>query len=385
VLGASGSVITDAFGPYEVFARSQEFFPYTVSASRPTAMLSGGLAVVPDFSLADVDAGLAPEPDVVVVPAVAAPNGKKEAALRDWITRRVDRGASLGVCNGGRLLAATGLLDGRRATAHWSAIKGLERSRPQVDWVRGQRYVQDGTLTTTAGVTSGVFGALRLVEQLAGAGEAQRVGQELAYPGWSLHGPTEIPAQRWAPRDLAYLLAAAFPWSRPTVGVGLVEGVGELEVAAPFEVYASSFAARTVPIAATATVTTRHGLRLVATPTDAIAPEVDRLIVPGAHTTDQVDPQLLAWAAARGLQVELPNGGPAAGQFSYDAMLADLASHSDQTTARVTAKTIEYPTEQLELAGAGWPWRPTALLALTATAAIGIALVPAAASRRDRR
>jgi putative intracellular protease/amidase len=82
VLGASGSVITDAFGPYEVFARSQEFFPYTVSASRPTAMLSGGLAVVPDFSLADVDAGLAPEPDVVVVPAVAAPNGKKEAPLR---------------------------------------------------------------------------------------------------------------------------------------------------------------------------------------------------------------------------------------------------------------------------------------------------------------
>ena len=92
---ASGSVITDAFGPYEVFARSQEFFVYTVSASRPTAMLSGGLAVVPDYSLEDVDAGLAPEPEVVVVPAVAAPNGKKEAPLREWITRRTDSMASL--------------------------------------------------------------------------------------------------------------------------------------------------------------------------------------------------------------------------------------------------------------------------------------------------
>jgi len=225
VLGASGSVITDAFGPYEVFARSPKFFVYTVSASRPTAMLSGGLAVVPDYSLDDVDAGLAPEPEVVVVPAVAAPNGKKEAPLREWITRRVNRGAHLlGVCNGSRLLAATGLLDGRRATAHWSSIRSLERSRPLVDWVRGQRYVQDGTLTTTAGVTSGVFGALRLVEQLAGAAEAARVGQELAYPGWSLHGPTEIRAQRWAPRDLAYLLAVVFPWLRPRVGVGLVEG-----------------------------------------------------------------------------------------------------------------------------------------------------------------
>ena len=78
-------------------------------------MLSGGLAVVPDYSLEDVDAGLAPEPDVVVVPAVAAPNGKTEAPLREWITRRVDRGAHLlGVCNGSRLLAAAGLLDGRR-------------------------------------------------------------------------------------------------------------------------------------------------------------------------------------------------------------------------------------------------------------------------------
>jgi putative intracellular protease/amidase len=386
VLGASGSVITDALGPYEVFARSPRFFVYTVAAGRPTAMLSGGLAVVPDYSLDDVDAGLAPEPDVVVVPAVAAPNGRKEAPLREWLTRRTDRGAHLlAVCNGSRLLAATGLLDGRRATAHWSAIKGLERRHPQVDWVRGQRYVQDGTITTTAGVTSGVFGALRLVEQLADAGEAQRVGQELAYPGWSLHGPSEIRAQRWAPGDLAYLLAAAFPWLRPTVGVGLVEGAGELEVAAPFEVYASSFAARTVPIAATATVATRHGLRLVATPATAGALRVDRLVVPGVGSSEEVDPQLLGWAAARGLKVELPNGGPAAGQFSYDAMLGDLAGHSDQTTARVTAKSIEYPTEQLQLAGAGWPWRPTALLALTATAAIGMALVPAAASRRNRR
>jgi putative intracellular protease/amidase len=387
VLGASGSVITDALGPYEVFARSPKFFLYTVSASRPTATLSGGLAVVPDYSLDDVDAGLAPEPDVVVVPAVAAPNGKKEAPLREWITRRTDRGARLlGVCNGSRLLAAAGLLDGRRATAHWSSIRRLERSRPQVDWVRGQRYVQDGTLTTTtAGVTSGVFGALRLVEQLVGAGEAQRVGHELAYPGWSLHGPTEIRAQRWAPRDLAYLLAVVFPWLRPTVGVGLVQGVGELEVAAPFEVYASSFAARTVPIAAEATVTTRHGLRLVATPANADTLRLDRLVVPGVGPIEEVDPQLLGWAADRGLNVELPNGGQAAGQFGFDAMLGDLASHSDQTTARVTAKSIEYPTEQLELAGAGWPWRPTALLALTATAAIGIALVPAAATRRNRR
>jgi hypothetical protein len=176
-----------------------------------------------------------------------------------------------------------------------------------------------------------------------------------------------------------------FPWLRPTVGVGLVVGVGELEVAAPFEVYASSFAARAVPIAAEAIVTSRHGLRLVATPANPGVPRVDRLVVPGVGRPEEVGSRLLGWAADRGLKVELPNGGQAAGEFSFDAMLGDLAGHSDRTTARVTAKSIEYPTEQLELAGAGWPWRPTALLVLTATAAIGVALVPAAASRRSRR
>src|SRR6266487_4045633 len=284
VLGASGSVITDALGPYEVFARCPEFFVYTVSAG-PAAMLSGGLAVIP---------------------AVVSPAGSKEQLLREWLGRRAGRGAHLlGGRGGSRIMAAAGLLDGHRATSHWSRLKGLQHSHPQVDWVRGQRYVQDGKITTTAGVTSGVFGALRLVQQLTDATEAQRVGRELAYPGWSLDGPTGIPTQRPAPRDLTNLLAALAPWRRPAVGVGLAEGVGELDVAAPFEVYATSFAARTVPIAARRAVTTRHGLRLIAAPADATTPRVDRLIVPGVHSLDEVGPRLAGWAAGRGLCVEL--------------------------------------------------------------------------------
>ncbi|MGH9066609.1 MAG: DJ-1/PfpI family protein [Acidimicrobiales bacterium] len=338
---------------------------------------------MPDRSLGDVDAGTAPEPDVVVIPAVVSPAGSKEQLLREWLARRAGRGAHLlGVCAGSRLLAAAGLLDGHRATSHWSRLKGLQRSRPQVDWVRGQRYVQDGKITTTtAGVTSGVFGALRLVQQLAGATEAQRVGRELAYPGWSLDGPTGIPTQRPAPRDLTNLLAALAPWRRPAVGVGLVEGASEIDVAAPFEVYATSFAARTVPIAAGRTVTTRHGLRLIAAPADATAPRVDRLIVPGVHSLDEVSPRLAGWAAERGLCVELLQ---ADGEISFDAMLRDLAAHTDRATAHVTARSIEYPTGHLHLAGAAWPRRPTTMLALTIAAAIGAGLLPAAAAHRNR-
>jgi transcriptional regulator GlxA family with amidase domain len=126
---------------------------------------------------------------------VAAPNGRNEAPLRDWITRRSDRGAHvLGVCNGSRLLAATGLLDGRRATAHRASMRGLARRCPQVDWDRGRRSVQDGTLTTTAGVTWGVLGALGLVEQLAGADWPWRPGALLALTATAAIGIGLVPA-----------------------------------------------------------------------------------------------------------------------------------------------------------------------------------------------
>ena len=105
--------------------------------------------------------------------------------------------------------------------------------------------------------------------------------------------------------------------------------------------------------------------------------------MPGAPATDEVDPQLLKWAADRDLQVELV-GGRADAEFSFDAMLRDLAAHTDRTTAQVTAKSIEYPADRLRPARVAWPWRLTALFALTLTAAIGVSLLPAAATRRSR-
>ena len=382
-LGARGSVGTDALAPYEVFARSPAFLVYTVSAGRAACVLSGGLVLVPEHSLEDVDAGSAPEPDVVVVPAVAGPASRELAPLRDWITRRAGRGAHiLGVCAGSVLLAETGLLEGRRATSHWSNIASLRRKHPEVDWVRGQRYVQDGPIITTGGVTSGIFGALRLAGQLAGAAEAERVGRELAYPGWHPGAPAAMPAQRATPGDLSYVLMAAFPWFRPAVGIGLAEGVGEIDAAAAFDIYAgNSSAARAIPVAAGDTITTRHGLQLLRQAAGPGAPRLDRLVVPGLRNADELDPGLARWAASHGLGIELPHAGQPDGEFSFDPLLRDLAAHADKATARSTAKNTEYPAGHLQLAGRRWPWRPTALFALTIAAAIGAALLPAAARR----
>ncbi|MFF5205763.1 DJ-1/PfpI family protein [Streptosporangium sp. NPDC000396] len=387
VTGDTGSVVSDVLAPYEVFARSKAFFVYTISARRAPVPLSGGLNLLPDHTPAEVDAGRAPEPDVVVVPAVVDPAGEREAPLREWITRQAGRGARvLGVCAGSKLLAETGLLDGHRATSFWENIEGLRRSHPQVKWVSGRRYVQDGPITTTAGVTSGVVGALRLVEQLAGAAEAERVGREVAYPHWSLKGSTEIAVNRLALSDLPYGLNVAFPWWRPTVAVGLVEGVGEIDVAAAFEIYSgTSFAARAIPVAGRQVVTTRHGAVLVAEPAGTGVAHADRLVVPGARTPAEAGPLLAEWAAGRGLDLELPHSGRADGEFSFDPVLRDVAAHGDRATARAAAKFTEYPADHLELTGAAWPWRSTALFALTLVVAVGAGFLPAAVARRRRR
>ncbi|WP_432992246.1 DJ-1/PfpI family protein [Dactylosporangium sp. CA-233914] len=383
VIGSTGSVVTDVLAPYEVFARSQHFFVYTVSARRDAVALSGGLQVVPDHAVADIDSGAVPAPDVVVVPAVVQPTGPAEATLRTWITRQAGRGARiLGVCAGSQFLATTGLLDGRQATSFWANLDDLRGSYPRTDWIAGRRYVEDGPITTTAGVTSGVVGALRLVEEIAGTDEAARIGHDIAYPGWKLDGPTSIATHRLAPSDLPYGLNAAFPWLRPTVGIGLVDGLDEIDVAAAFELYSgTSFAARALPLAARPVVTTRHGLVLLASPTATATAHVDRLVVPGLRTLEQVDPAVRQWAGERHLGIDLPHATRADAEFSFDPVLRDLARHTDRATATATAKFTEYPAARLKLAGAAWPWRSTVLAALAVVVATAVALLPTAVAR----
>jgi putative intracellular protease/amidase len=349
------------------------------------------MSLLPDHTLDEVAKGTAPRPDVVVVPAVVDPTGDTQASLRAWIVEQARHGSRiLGVCAGSELLAATGLLDNRRATSFWANIGSLQDQYPKVDWKRGQRYVEDGSVTTTAGITSGTVGALRLVEQLAGAEEAKRVGEAVSYPGWSLEGPTEIAENRLGLADLPYALNWAFPWFRAKIGVVLVDGVSEIDVAAAAEGYNGvSSAGEPTPIGAGHTVTTKHGMVLFTRPVDGAVPVPDRLVVPGVANVAQVDPRIAGWARDHALKLELPGGGRSSHEFGFDPVLRDVAQYADQATARTTAKFSEYPSAHLKLSGPTWSWRPTTLFALALVISVGVGLLPLAArrliSRRRRK
>lgn len=367
-LGATGTVGSDALAPYEVFASSPRFVVYTIAATPGPAPTQGGPDIVPVHTFSETVTGRAPRPDVVVVPAVNEPGSTQEAPLRAWVTDQAKGGARiLGVCYGSGVLAETGLLDGRTATSHWSRITQLSQAHPNVRWVRGQRFVQDGPVTTTAGVTSGIPGALRVMSDLAGPDEATRVGRSVGYPNWSASEPTDIPVQSLSTRDVPIALNAVLPWGRPTVGVALHEGVGEIDLASVFEVYDVSYAARAVPISVSGTITTEHGL-VVRTNTLNDTPTPTRLAVPGPAGTAALDPPVHAWGAERHLPVDAVH----ATAPGFDGALQYLASRAGHTTAVSAGKMIDYPTSQLRLDGHPGPRVPALLalgLALSATAA----------------
>lgn len=154
-----------------------------------------------------------------------------------------------------------------------------------------------------AGVTSGIPGALRVMSDLAGSGEAARVGRSVGYPNWSVSEPTDIPVRSFTARDVPFALNAVVPWGRPTVGVAVDDGVGEIDLASVFEVYDVSYGARAVPVSLTGTITTKHGL-VVRTNTLADTPTPTRLAVPGPASTAGLNPGVQAWGAGRHLPVD---------------------------------------------------------------------------------
>jgi putative intracellular protease/amidase len=275
------------------------------------------------------------------------------------------------------VLAEAGLLDGRPATSHWLGLIGLRRNHPAVRWTDGVRYVDDGEVITTAGVLSGVDGALRVVERMVGRAAAARAARAVAWPAYSPGRAAPIPRLRPAPADLVAVLSAGYRWDRPTMGVLLTDGVGETELTSAFRPYTEfSYLAR--PLAVTADgrpIRSRHGLTFVPRAELATAaPRLDRLVVPGADAARH--------AAADGLS--LPERltpvylHPQPG-FAFNGALGDIARTDDAATAHWVAKTLQYPSTDPRLAGAAWPWtltlRPILLAAAAIAAVLGIRLL----------
>ncbi len=166
----------DAIGPYEVLQRLPDadvrFVGHRVGEVRAD---NGFLGLTVDRTFSDV-----PSPDVVVVPGgVGTRVLVKDEEILAWL-RGVHENTrfTTSVCTGSLLLGAAGLLDGLRATTHFSALPLLMKYGATPT---GERVVQEGKIITAAGVSSGIDMALRLAEQLADTTTAKALQLMIEY------------------------------------------------------------------------------------------------------------------------------------------------------------------------------------------------------------
>ena len=185
-----GVEILDFSGPAEVFAVSgyknskgeyqRAFEVYTVAASTDPIISQGFLRIIPDYSIED-----APIPDILVLPGGSTGKSRKNVELLRWIKAVNENSAILmSVCTGAFLLGDSGLLDHKKATTWYGAIGRLKQSYPNTEVLEGTRYVEDGNIITTAGVSAGIDGALHLVGRLINKEAAQGTAEYMEYDKW---------------------------------------------------------------------------------------------------------------------------------------------------------------------------------------------------------
>jgi putative intracellular protease/amidase len=182
----------DAVGPYEVLSRiPNSTLTFVAQEAGPVRTDTGALGLLADASLADVSA-----PDLVLVPGGPGQQALMEdGPVHEWLRAAHETSTwTTSVCTGSLILAAAGLLDGKRATSNWQALEELGALGAEV--VR-ERVVFDGRLVTSAGVSAGIDMALRLVQRIAGDELAQAIQLGIEYdpqPPFDAGSPEKAPA-----------------------------------------------------------------------------------------------------------------------------------------------------------------------------------------------
>ncbi|HMB92644.1 MAG TPA: DJ-1/PfpI family protein [Rhodothermales bacterium] len=172
-----GVQIIDFTGPYEVFGQYSRNDVYTVAAKLDPITTTMGMTVVPAYTFAN-----APAPDVLVVPGGTIGDQKKDTDFLEWIQAQSSTADyTLSVCNGAFLLAEAGLLDGLQATTFYNLLGDLAEQFPAITVVDDQRFVDNGNVITSAGLSSGIDAALHVQAKLHGSAWANAIALNMEY------------------------------------------------------------------------------------------------------------------------------------------------------------------------------------------------------------
>jgi len=175
--------IIDYTGPWETFGHAYfatqpvPFNIYTV-AEKPEALTTAmGMSVNPNYTIDN-----SPKPDILVVPGGGIKAAMNSPKVMKWLQDSAKSAEIvMSVCNGAFILAKAGLLDGLEATTTAPLIERLKEAAPKTRVVSDKRFVDNGKIITTAGLSSGIDGSLHIIERLYGRGTAEMAALVMEY------------------------------------------------------------------------------------------------------------------------------------------------------------------------------------------------------------
>jgi len=171
--------LLDFAGPAEVFSASG-FKTYTVSVDGKNLISQRLLEIKPEYSIEN-----APLPDIVVFPGGNSGPSANDPRVIDWIIKLNEKRCQfMSVCTGAFILAKAGLLDNKRVTTHWGATKELGTKYPSTTVIEDTRWIDNGYVITTAGVSAGIDGALHFVARIKGNDAAEKTAHYMEYDKW---------------------------------------------------------------------------------------------------------------------------------------------------------------------------------------------------------
>ncbi len=308
----SGTETTDYLMPYGILRRADIADVVALATGPGPVSMFPALTVMPQATTAAFDARHPEGADYVIVPRLL--HDDDPAALA-WIRAQAARGAIIiGVCAGAKVVGEAGLLDGRRATTHWYYLGEMLDRHPAIRYVPDRRFVVDGRVATTTGITASMPMMLTLIEAIAGRAKAEEVAQGLGLASWDArHASAAFRFNR--PFALTAMFNTLAFWSHEELGLPLTQGVDEVSLALITDAWSRTYRSQARTYAATAgPITSRNGLRII---------------------PDQV---AATWPAERQL--------PAVGEHparALDESLAAIQTRYGRSTANLVAMQLEYP------------------------------------------
>jgi transcriptional regulator GlxA family with amidase domain len=175
----NGVEILDFAGPMEVFSYAG-FHVFTVSKTKGPIVTQGILSITPDYSIDD-----APPAEILAFFGGNSHEAANDPAVIAWIkSRKSSTKYFFSVCTGAFIIGRAGILDSLTATTFHSSIEDLRGEFPSTKVLSDVRFVDNGTVITTAGISAGIDGALHLVAKLKGDLAAKEVARHMEYDKW---------------------------------------------------------------------------------------------------------------------------------------------------------------------------------------------------------